>query len=122
MNNYYLKCLKSDVQLLQELAIQLGVLAISEESVFTVPSPYSGAWDVIGEVYREGETSPLSSEGGVPYWHANLRVSCDLQEVASSLAEAYPEIAEGLASISRWFVVDESGIATSPNNPTRVWL
>ena len=123
MNDYYLRCIESDVPTLLALGQLLGALQITtqEDGTQAVSAP-GGAIDIIGHKphYLTGE--PVCDENGVPYWHANLRTPLTLREVAAQMAIDHPEIAAGLANEGRFFLVDENGVAVPPQFPQRVFL
>jgi hypothetical protein len=129
-NDYFIRCRTGETETLYALAKALGVLT-ETEGVYAVAQPYSGAWSVVGAIYRatgqtdaEGQpiAAPVLDPEGQPYWHANLRINADLAEIAGILAPDVPEIAAGLASLARWFVVGADGKATAPKQPAQVWL
>ncbi len=133
MNDYFVRCVESDVPALYALAGALGVLQpVPDTDAHTVAPPHSGAWDVVGPIYRPtGEmldvggiespvTAPICSPDGQPYWHANLRIDASLMDLAQASDD--PAVQAGLGDLARWFVVGADGMATAPQQPARVWL
>lgn len=128
MNDYCIRCAWPDVPGLYALAVALGVLAPLDDGTYAIAPPYTGGWDVIGEIHRAtGEviddvpvTAPICDASGAPYWHANLRINASLYELAQASAD--PAVQAGLADLARWFVVGADGLATLPAQPARVWL
>ena len=118
MNDYYLRCIETDVPTLLALGVLLGALSITD-GVVSAPG---GAIDIIGHKpdYLTGET--LCDSSGVPYWHANLRTPLNLRSVAEEIATAHPEVAAGLSDLGRFFVVDVGGVVVPPQFPQRVFL
>lgn len=132
MNTYFLRCKQADVQTLIALGITLGALVQhpgENGQPATITATHGGHWDVIGPIYRPtGElddegmplTAPMLDDDGNPWWHANLTTPVDLGAVAAAMATEHPEIAEGLADLSRFFVVDEENRPKAPAQPYRV--
>jgi hypothetical protein len=132
MNTYFFRCKQSDAQTLIALGVTLGALVIhtSEETQEPIISATEGGhWDVVGTIYRPpGEldsesvpvTAPIVDEKGDPYWHANLTTPINLRKRAEELAVDRPEIAEGLANIGKFFVVDDKGNPKAPAQPHRI--
>jgi hypothetical protein len=100
--DYYIRALPKDWPTLIGLGVKLGALSVHKtedgESVVSATTP--GSWDFIGVLYKPtGMLLPASDEGGeaVPemtevtdekgtaYWHANLRTTVHLGEVARTL-------------------------------------
>lgn len=145
MNDYAIRCTQADVPQLLALAERLGVLSPHTDlegnptGGHGLHSDRRGGWDVLGTIYRPTggtvrhtmpggyeievpKTEAVCDEAGEPYWHANLRIDIDLAERAREMAAGDPEIAEALANLSRWFVIDpETGHARLPKSPARVW-
>jgi hypothetical protein len=123
MNDYYLRCVESDVSTLIALGVILHALVVTHDDagqqVITAPG---GALSVIGQLPDLVTGEPLRDPAGAVYWHANLRTPVDLRATAEALAAARPEIAAGLATIGRYFVVDAAGAAVPPASPRQVWL
>ncbi len=128
MKFYALKCLETDLLQLIHNAELLGVLAMDADG-----NPYEkngGCWDYIGykrvgEPPAEGEpdTRPyLMDENGVKYVHINCATPLDIGVIAAALAVEYPEIAEGLSQLGRFFITDAEGQTTWPVQPMRVFL
>ncbi len=140
MNTYFIRVRQADQAKLYTLAQALGVLVVlldrasSPTGTYAIAPGRLGCWDEVGEVQRptgntvtvDGidipETAPVVDEGGVPYFHVNLRIDLDLADVGEALAPSMPDIAAGLADLGRWFVLGEDGKAGTPNDPARVWL
>jgi hypothetical protein len=137
MNDYYLRCIETDVPTLIALGTLLGALETltDDDGVSRVVAP-GGALDIIGAVMswdsgtmetiegrsvRVGQT-PSCDSNGVPYWHANLRTPVDLRGVAEKIAAENPGVAAGLADLSKFFVVDADGAAVPPKILHRVYL
>jgi len=92
-----------------------------------------GCYDLIGTIHKPtGETVetefgpqpvmvPRCDPDGNPYVHANLITTKNLREAAEALAAARPEIAAGLADLSKYFVTDADGNAVAPAQPHRVF-
>ena len=54
MNDYCIRCAAADVPGLYALAVALGVLApIEDADTYAIAPPYTGGWDVIGEIHRQ---------------------------------------------------------------------
>jgi hypothetical protein len=127
--NYFLRCLESDRPKLLSLGVLLGALQESEGKHYAT----AGDFVEIGYVYRPtGETvlvdgietaltEPVGDENGNLYWHANLRTTMNLREIAEAMAVSNPELAEGLSQLYRYFVTDELGQPKAPNDPAVVW-
>jgi len=127
--DYFLRCTQSDWPELLNLGVTLGILRITETG-----DHYGDGWDFIGSVYRAtGETvsdpetgqpidltAPVLAPDGLPYVHANLRLSFDLRDLASSSDD--PAVLAALGNLSRFFVVDESGAPKRPAVPVRVFF
>ncbi len=133
MNDYFVRCVESDVPALYALAGALGVLQpVPDTDTYAIAPPHSGAWDVVGAIHRPiGEvqtvdgtespvTAPICSPDGQPYWHANLRIDASLNELAQ--ASDNPAVLAGLGDLARWFVVGADGLAAAPLQPARAWL
>lgn len=67
------------------------------------------------------DTSPLVDRDGNVYIHANLITPINLREASAAVAKDNPDIAEGLADLSRYFVTDADGNAVAPANPHTVF-
>jgi len=92
-----------------------------------------GCWDYIGPIYvPTGEVietdfgpqpvmTPRTDAQGREYIHVNLITPVNLKEAAQALAAAHPEVAAGLANLSKYFLVDADGNAVAPNMPHRVF-
>lgn len=118
--DYYLRCSQDDVPALMELAVELGILRL--EGVWYVPVKDCWVWVPIGLLY-EGE-SPIRNVDGVPYWHANLRLDCDLYAMAQDAYRTRPSpvLAYGLTHIGEFFYVGQDGRAKRPAEPQVVFL
>lgn len=146
MNKYYIRTIPSDWPTLLKLGEKLGAITLNYETeqqtdedgnvtTINVGEPIvsateGGAWDFIGEIYKPtGEldkdgnplTSPVTDANGVAYWHANLITPLALGELAASMQGTDEEIAEGLANLSKFFLLDAQGNARAPSQPTRVF-
>lgn len=127
MNDYYLRCIPADYDRMIAIGVALGAVTV-EEGVVTPTQ--GGVWDYIGEIAEqtgvddEGNpiTAPVSDANGVPYIHINLRTPIALGETAQQMAQEHPEVAEGLAELGRFFLLDAEGNARAPSAPLRVFL
>lgn len=127
MKLYALKCLETDLPQLIHNAELLGVV---EDRDGEIVEKNGGCWDYIGYKYigdapAEGEpdTRTLLTDGnGVPYVHINCATPLDIAAIAAGLAVQYPEIAEGLSQLGRFFITDENGETSWPVSPMRVFL
>lgn len=146
MNKYYIRTLPTDWDTLLKLGEKLGAIAlhyeteqqIDKDGAVTkvnvgkpiVSATEGGAWDFIGEIQvptgeldKEGNpiTAPVTDANGVAYWHANLITPLALGELAASMQGTDEEIAEGLANLAKFFLLDAQGNARAPTQPTRVF-
>ena len=99
----------------------------------TVVATNGGCYDLIGTTHKPTgeivETEfgpqpvmvPRCDPDGNPYVHANLITPVNLREAAEALAAARPEIAAGLADLSKYFVTAADGNAVAPTQPHRVF-
>ena len=128
MGLYALKCSETDLPQLIHNAELLGVVAIGEDG-----KPYEkngGLWDYIGtkpdgDPPAEGQPDTrdvLRDPQGHPYIHINCVTPVDIGTVAAGLAVQYPEIAQGLAELPRFFITNELGETSWPVAPMRVFL
>lgn len=129
MQTYYLRTIPADYEQMIALGVTLDAIQINDE-VISAPG---GCWDYIGPIYvPTGETIqtefgpqpvmvPRCDPDGNPYVHANLITPVNLREAAEALAAARPEIAAGLADLSKYFVTDADGNAVAPAQPHRVF-
>ena len=129
MNKYFLRTIPADYEQMIALGVTLGAIKITDE-VISAPG---GCWDYIGPIYvPTGEVVqtefgpqpvmvPRCDPDGNPYVHANLITTKNLREAAEALAAARPEIAAGLADLSKYFVTDADGNAVAPAQPHRVF-
>jgi hypothetical protein len=127
--NYWCRSIESDWAELLALGVLLGALKESEGKHYAV----AGDFVEIGYVYRPtGETvlvdgietalaEPVRDAQGNLYWHANLRTTINLREIAEAMAVSNPEMAEGLSQLHRYFVTDQNGQPKAPNDPAVVW-
>lgn len=130
MNKYFLRTIPADYEQMIALGVTLGAIKITDE-VISAPG---GCWDYIGPIYvPTGEVvqnllqgpvpvmTPRVDANGAEYIHVNLITPVNLKESAQALAEAHPEVAAGLANLSKYFLVDAEGNAVAPNMPHRVF-
>jgi hypothetical protein len=134
--DYYLRSLPQHWPTLIALGVKLGALSVYEaedgESVVSTATP--GCWDFIGVLHKptgnllpasfEGgealpEMVPVTDEDGVAYWHANLRTTLDLGEVAREMAQTDPEIADAMRTLDLFFLLDAEGRPRAPARPAR---
>ena len=146
MNKYYIRTIPSDWSTLLKLGEKLGAIVLNYETEQqtdedgnvttinvgepTISATQGGAWDFIGEIYKP--TGELDSEGnpimtavknpeGIAYWHANLITPLALGELASQTQGTDEETAQGLANLTKFFLLDEQGNARAPAEPARVF-
>lgn len=131
--DYYIRALPKDWPTLIALGEKLGALSVYEsedgESVVSAKTP--GSWDFIGVLYKptgniieteDGdipEMTEVTDEKGTAYWHANLRTTVHLGEVAREMAKTDPEIADAMQALDRFFLLDEQGNPRAPAQPAR---
>jgi hypothetical protein len=130
MNQYALRTTPDLWTTLIINGITLG--AIQQDEDGNVSATQGGAWDYIGEIHQptgatdeEGApiTAPITDEQGTPYLHANLKTPLDLLKVAQQMASQDQAIADGLANLSSFFIINpNTGKARLPNSPVRTWL
>lgn len=141
--DYFVRALPADWPLLVHLGEKLGALRVSQPPVDengepigepTVSAAAPGAWDFLGVIHKptgnmieteQGEvpeTAPVVDANGEAYWHANLRTTVNLGDVAQQLAESDPEVAEAMSQLGRFFLLDEAGQPRAPSAPHRVWF
>lgn len=146
MNKYYIRTLPTDWPTLLKLGEKLGAITLSYETGQqtdkygnvttvnvgepTVSATEGGAWDYIGEIQEptgeldeEGNqlTATVTDVNGIAYWHANLITPLALGELAASMQGTDAEVAEGLANLAKFFLLDAQGNARAPSKPTRVF-
>lgn len=129
-NTYYLRCIAADYDNMIQLGVLLGALQVTDG---IVTATNGGCYDLVGTIHKPtGETVetefgsqpvmvPRCDPDGNPYVHANLITPVNLREAAEALAAARPEIAAGLADLSKYFVTDADGNAVAPAQPHRVF-
>lgn len=129
MNTYCLRTIAADYPAMLSIGIALGAIKIDDD-VIHAPG---GCWDFIGPIHaptgKVVETgigpqpvmSPKVDAQGNEYIHVNLLTPVSLNEAAQALAAEHPEIAAGLASLNKYFLVDVEGNAVAPVRPHRVF-
>jgi hypothetical protein len=134
-HDYYVRALPSDWPTLIALGEKLGVLSVytDETGAETVSAKGPGCWDFIGVLYKptgktlktpEGpvpEMAPVADGSGTPFWHANLRTTVSLGQVAREMAQTDPKVAAALSSLDRFFLLDAEGNPREPSQPSRAW-
>ena len=134
-HDYYVRALPSDWPTLIALGEKLGVLSVytDETGAETVSAKGPGCWDFIGVLYKptgkviktkEGpvdEMAPVADGSGTPFWHANLRTTVSLGQVAREMAQTDAEVAAALSSLDRFFLLDAEGNPREPSQPSRTW-
>lgn len=123
--DYFIRCKESDKPALLEIARQLGVLRLDGGQWVSTNTAW--VWEPIGRIYKDVDNKPVVSTApdGSPYWHANLRITQSLYELATAVyaQRPTPELAAGLADFSRFFFTDpETGEATRPADPAVIFL
>ena len=130
LNTYYLRTIPTDYDNMLALGVLLGAIKISEDDTITAPG---GCWDYIGPIYTPtGATiqtdfgpqpvmTPRKDVLGNEYIHVNLATPVNLRDAANALAKTKPEIAAGLASLGKYFLIDAKGDAIPPALPHRVF-
>lgn len=128
MKTYALRCIESDLPQLIANADLLGVTGRDDGG--NVIEKNGGCWDYIG--YKRDGPAPAEGEPetrgyltdtqGNKYVHINVRTPVNVKEVAAALAVQYPQIAEGLSQLGRFFITDENGETTWPLYPIRTFL
>jgi hypothetical protein len=126
MQTYYLRCIAPDWPTMIALGVALGALADTEG---TITATGGGVWDVIGPVHKptgeqDADGQPimaaLTDDDGREYLHANLTTPIDLRQRAEQIAADRPEVAEAMADLGRFFLLDAQGNARAPAQPHRV--
>lgn len=134
-HDYYVRALPSDWPTLIALGEKIGVLSVytDETGAETVIVKGPGCWDFIGVLYKptgkviktkEGpvdEMAPVVDGSGTPFWHANLRTTVSLGQVAREMAQTDPKVAAALSSLDRFFLLDAEGNPREPSQPSRTW-
>ena len=134
--DYYIRALPKDWPTLIALGEKLGVLTVHKtedgESVVSATTP--GSWDFIGVLYKptgmllpasdeSGDAVPemteVTDEKGTAYWHANLRTTVHLGEVARQMAKTDKAVAKAMKSLSKFFLLDDEGNPRAPAQPAR---
>lgn len=130
MNTYYLRTIAADYPAMLSIGVALGAIQIGENGSIYAPG---GCWDFIGAIHKPtGETiatefgsqpvlAPMVDAKGNEYIHVNLITPINLNEAAHELAATHPEIAEGLANLPKYFLLDAEGNAIAPAQPYRVF-
>ena len=138
MNKYYIRCIQANWPTLLHLGEKLGAIALYYETDEegnpigepTVSATQGGAWDYIGPIFEptgalDGEGNEvmetIKDEQGNEYLHANLITPIALGETALTMQDTDEEVAEGLANLAKFFLLDEWGNARAPSNPVRVF-
>lgn len=127
MKTYALRCIEADLPQLIANADLLGVTGRDEGG--NVIEKNGGMWDYIGyklegEPPAEGQPDTrgyAQDANGNKYVHINVRTPVNVAEVAAALAVQYPQIAEGLSQLGRFFITDENGETTWPLYPIRTF-
>lgn len=131
MNIYYIRTIAADYPAMIAIGKILGVIAENEEG--QIYATQGGCWDYIGPIYvPTGETlqtdmgsvpvtTPRLDPDGNEYIHINLVTPTSLKDTALALAEEHPDVAEGLANLGRYFLLDANGDARLPTNPHRIF-
>ena len=132
MNNiYYIRTIATDYPAMIAIGKVLGAIAETEDG--TITATQGGCWDYIGPIHvPTGETTqtedgpvpvmaPLLDAQGNEYIHVNLSTPVNLRETAEALAATHPEVADGLANLGRYFLLDAQGNARLPTNPHRIF-
>ena len=138
MNKYYIRCIQADWPTLLRLGEKLGAIQLYYETDEennpaaepTVSATQGGAWDYIGPIFQptgelDGEgnavMTSIKDEQGNEYLHANLITPIALGETALTMQDTDEEVAEGLANLAKFFLLDEQGNVRAPSNPVRVF-
>jgi len=138
MNKYYIRCIAEDWNTLLHLGEKLGAIRLyyeTDEECNPIGEPsisatQGGAWDYIGQIFEptgevdsEGKEvmASIKDEHGNDYLHANLITPIALGETALTVRGTDEEVAEGLANLAKFFLLDEQGNARAPANPVRVF-
>jgi hypothetical protein len=131
--DYYIRALPKDWPTLIALGVKLGALSVHKtedgESVVSATTP--GSWDFIGVLYRPTgniieapdedipEMTEVTDEEGKVYWHANLRTTVHLGEMAREMAKTDKAVAKAMKSLSKYFLLDDEGNPRAPAQPAR---
>ena len=123
MNDYYLRCRMSDFPKMLGLGRALGVIQYVDGVITPIGR---GAWDEAGWKYPDQEEGKPKGEplGGKddPWMHVNFRTEHNIRDLAVKLAKDKPDVAAGLAQLSRYFITDSDGNAVAPEFPMKVFL
>lgn len=121
---YYLRTIPADYEQMIAIGKTLGAI-VEIDGVISAPN---GCWDYIGPIYRraggtddEPVMESLKDADGNEYIHINLATPVDLAEAAAELAAEHPEVADGLANLGKYFLLDAEGNTVPPANPHRVF-
>lgn len=124
MNKYFIRTVADDYPQLIAIGVLLGAIVEVEGQIQAV----GGAWDYIGpiptqvgEIDGEPIMEALKDPDGNEYIHINIITPVNLKEVAVAMATAHPEVAEGLANLGKFFLLDAEGNARAPTLPHRVF-
>jgi hypothetical protein len=131
--DYYIRALPKDWPTLIGLGVKLGALSVHKtedgESVVSATTP--GSWDFIGVLYKPTgniietpdedipEMTEVTDDKGTVYWHANLRTTVHLGEVAREMAKTDKAVAKAMKSLSKFFLLDDEGNPRAPAQPSR---
>ena len=115
MNIYYIRTVAEDYPQLIALGKLLGAIIEVDGAIY---APF-GQWDYIGPIVKDG--SSLKDGQGREYIHANIATPVSLRATAVALAATNPDVAAGLANLSKYFLLDGQGNATAPAIPYRVF-
>lgn len=131
MNKYYIRTIADDYPAMIAIGKVLGAIAETDDG--NIYATQGGCWDFIGPIHvPTGETvetqfgpvpvtTPLLDPDGNEYIHVNLITPISLKDTALALAEEHPDVAEGLANLGRYFLLDANGDARLPTNPHRIF-
>lgn len=131
--DYYIRALPKDWPTLLALGQTLGAITVttSDDGSETVSCTGPGCWDFLGVLFTPTGKTIDTDEGPVPemkavtdakgtaYWHANLRTTMHLGEVAREMAAADKQVAKALQSLGKFFLLDEEGNPRTPSQPAR---
>lgn len=131
MNVYYIRTIAAHYDEMIALGKLLGAIAETDDGI--IYATQGGCWDYIGPIHvPTGATvdtefgpqpvmAPLLDPDGNEYIHVNLITPISLKETALQMAVDHPEIADGLANLGQYFLLDAEGNARLPTNPHRVF-
>jgi predicted LPLAT superfamily acyltransferase len=130
MNTYFIRTVADDYPQLIAIGVLLGAIVEVEGQIQAV----GGAWDYIGPICEPRGDYVLDEWGGEcevfaakcdpqgrEYIHINIITPINLREAAVAMATAHPEVAEGLANLGKFFLLDAEGNARAPDQPYRVF-